>query len=168
MGREVRRVPRGWQHPKDERGRYKPLFDNYAKRVRDWDRECEAWCRGERPDYFTRGEDPRFDVNTPRSFAEWDGDRPDPDDYMPTFREGTATHFCMYENTSEGTPISPVMETPEALARWLADNSASIFADATASYDRWLAIIMHGLRPASEPAEVVPPPTLWDHLTKPE
>ncbi len=24
--REVRRIPRGWQHPRDERGRYVPLL----------------------------------------------------------------------------------------------------------------------------------------------
>jgi hypothetical protein len=30
--REVRRVPKGWQHPKDERGKYVPLLDR-----RYWD-----------------------------------------------------------------------------------------------------------------------------------
>ena len=37
------------------------------------------------------------------------------------------THYQMYETCTEGTPISPVMETPENLARWLADNGASAF-----------------------------------------
>ena len=47
----------------------------------------------------------------------------------------------MYEDTSEGTPISPAFETPEELATWLAENKASSFADFTASYDAWLNII---------------------------
>lgn len=36
------------------------------------------------------------------------------------------------------------METPEALARWLADNNASSFGDMGATYDQWLATIKHG------------------------
>ena len=51
------------------------------------------------------------------------------------------THYQMYETTSEGTPISPVMETPEALARWLADNGASAFGKMTATYAQWLNMI---------------------------
>ena len=31
MGREVRKVPGDWQHPKDEKGHYIPLFDEYKK-----------------------------------------------------------------------------------------------------------------------------------------
>jgi len=63
---------------------------------------------------------------------------------MPYWSEAVRTHYQMYETTSEGTPISPVMETPEALARWLADNNASAFADMGATYDQWLATIMRG------------------------
>lgn len=47
----------------------------------------------------------------------------------------------MWENTSEGSPISPVCESPEALARWLVDNEASAFGSMTASYDHWLGMI---------------------------
>jgi len=53
MGREVRRVPASWQHPKDERGRFIPLFDgaDYAHRVADWDDGACKWARGEFPEY---------------------------------------------------------------------------------------------------------------------
>jgi len=27
MGREIRRVSEGWEHPKDARGNYQPLYD---------------------------------------------------------------------------------------------------------------------------------------------
>jgi len=47
----------------------------------------------------------------------------------------------MYETTSEGSPISPPMESPEALARWLVDNRASAFGNETATYEDWLDMI---------------------------
>lgn len=47
----------------------------------------------------------------------------------------------MWETTSEGSPISPVCESPEALARWLADNNASAFGYTGASYEAWLHMI---------------------------
>lgn len=47
----------------------------------------------------------------------------------------------LWETTSEGSPISPPMPTPEALARWLVDNSASSFGYQTESYETWLAFI---------------------------
>lgn len=75
--------------------------------------------------------------------------RPDPDDYMPVFPEGTATGWCMYETTSEGTPISPVFETPEALARWLADTGASSFGHMTATYEQWLRTAQAGWAPSA-------------------
>lgn len=54
----------------------------------------------------------------------------------------------MYQTTSEGTPISPVMETPEELAQWLVDNNASAFAKSTASYEAWLRICLGGWAPS--------------------
>lgn len=47
----------------------------------------------------------------------------------------------MWETTSEGSPISPVCESPEALARWLVDNNGSAFGSQGASYEEWLAMI---------------------------
>ena len=55
MGREVRRVPADWQHPKHwTRGlhgmeeRYKPLFpgERYQPKVDEWDEECAKWKAG--------------------------------------------------------------------------------------------------------------------------
>ena len=50
----------------------------------------------------------------------------------------------MWESVSEGSPISPVLASPEELARWLADNGASTFADETTDYEHWLAMIREG------------------------
>lgn len=62
---------------------------------------------------------------------------------MPAFAPGTATHYQMYETATEGTPISPVFDTPEALAAWLTDKRISLFADLKGTYAQWLEII-HG------------------------
>lgn len=47
----------------------------------------------------------------------------------------------MWEITSEGSPMSPVFDTPEKLAKWLSDNKASVFGYQTATYDQWLGMI---------------------------
>lgn len=49
--------------------------------------------------------------------------------------------YQLWETTSEGSPISPPKKTPEALARWLADNGASSFGSQTESYDTWLKFV---------------------------
>jgi hypothetical protein len=38
MGREIRKVPKNWEHPKDEQGKYKPMVDE-----QEWTEE-EAVC----------------------------------------------------------------------------------------------------------------------------
>ena len=67
---------------------------------------------------------------------------------MPAWPAKERTHYQMYENTSEGTPISPVCETPEELARWLADNKASSFGSMTATYEEWLPTCRGGWAPS--------------------
>ena len=54
----------------------------------------------------------------------------------------------MYEDTSEGTPISPAFQTPEELAHWLADTNASAFGNDGASYEAWLRIARGGWAPS--------------------
>jgi hypothetical protein len=48
----------------------------------------------------------------------------------------------MWETTSEGSPISPVFPTAEALAEWLARTGASTFGRMTATYEQWLRMIV--------------------------
>lgn len=143
MSREVRLVPAGWQHPKNSEGHYIPLRKgSFAQADADWNDGYAAWQRGEIENYAAGG--PKWKPKPESalecdSYSEWAGGRPSPDDYMPSFAEGTATLLCMYEDTSEGTPISPAFATPEELARWLADNNASAFGGMTATYEQWLA-----------------------------
>lgn len=149
MGREVRRVPANWQHPKDEGGHFIPLFegDAYAQRVAEWDEEAAQWAKGFRKDWSNDGWKPLD--GTEGSYHDWAGERPDITDYMPVWSESEATHFMMYEDTSEGTPISPAFATPEELARWLVDNGASAFADMTAPYESWLRVARGGFAPSA-------------------
>lgn len=144
MGREVRRVPADWGHPIDpETGRYKPLLDGsgYADRLREWNEENAKWSRGEFPDYAD-------EASRKMSYSEWNGDQPKSCDYMPAWPDAMRTHLMMYEDTSEGTPISPAFETPEELARWLVDNKASAFGRDTGSYEGWLRVARGGFAPS--------------------
>ncbi len=152
MGREVRRVPANWQHPKQQVPdyrtgrmveRFKPLFpgERYQPAVDDWDEECAKWKTGTHQD-----------LNEPAAkgmtYEQWAGQRPHRDDYMPNWPAEQRTHLMMYEDTSEGTPISPAFETPEELARWLVDNKASAFGSDTGSYGGWLRVARGGWAPS--------------------
>ena len=153
MGREVRRVPADWQHPKQWRtgwtdGRsveeFKPLFpgERYQPAVDEWDEECAKWKSGWRPEHC---DEPHYRA---MAYEQWSGQRPHRDNYMPNWPAEQRTHLMMYEDTSEGTPISPAFETPEELARWLTDNGASAFGSSTGSYEGWLRVATGGLAPS--------------------
>lgn len=140
MGRKVRQVPAGWEHPKNSDGCYIPLFDKtFVDAAREWLDEVIAWDRGTHPDLVA---EPELKAKYP-FYWQWDGGAPNPKSYRPAFA-GPADHFQMYEDTSEGTPISPVMESIEGLARWLADTGASRFGGDTASYEEWLRVCQGG------------------------
>ena len=132
MGREVRKVPADWTHPKDEfTGNYKPLYpgDQYARDAKDFLDKLAS--------------------DGLQEAVEWCGQAPDKGDYMPDWPESERTHYMMYEDTSEGTPISPAFATPEELARWLADTGASSFGHSTASYEAWLRVARGGYAPSA-------------------
>lgn len=148
MGREVRRVPPNWQHPKKEDSDYVPLHGgSFSERILRWEEENEKWNEGLRDDW-NGGWKPIEEEDKHMTFAEWGGDRPEESDYMPDWPESERTHYQMYESTTNGTPISPVFATKEDLARWLADNNASAFADMTATYEQWLSMIVQQSAPS--------------------
>lgn len=130
MGREVRMVPANWVHPTNEIGELKPLlpfsYQDAAAEFMDL-------------------------ANTHGLQAAIDeyGQAPDKEDYMPDWPAEQRTHYMMYEDTSEGTPISPAFATPEELARWLADTGASAFGSSTATYEQWLRVAKGGYAPSA-------------------
>ena len=56
----------------------------------------------------------------------------------------TGDGWQMWEDCSEGSPISPVFDSPQMLAKWLVDNNASAFGSLTATYEQWMATINRG------------------------
>lgn len=142
MGREARRVPKDWQHPKKENGSFKRLLDGavFKRQLETWNKEKKAWAEG----FWISGTGETLALNEEQkamTYEEWSGSMPVPENYMPQWSDEERTHLMMYEDTSEGTPISPAFPTAEELARWLVDTGASVFADRTASYEAWMSII---------------------------
>lgn len=146
MGREVRRVPANWEHPKDDRGHHIPMHDrSYDDEVKEWEEERKLWDAGsDAPGRWNNGEDRVLSKLRGEKFRDWHGRHPDPDDYMPDWAKAERTHYQMYENVSEGTPISPPMPTEESLAKWLADEEGDAGAGETANYDQWLHTVKQG------------------------
>jgi len=107
MGREIRRVPPNWEHPKGNDGEYQSMFDqSFDDAVNEWAEEFKKWDPVDHD-----GEE----------FAEGWGNPPDRKCYLPVFME-EPTWYQVYQTVSEGTPVSPPFETPEELARYLSDN----------------------------------------------
>lgn len=146
MGREVRKVPANWEHPRNEHGHYKPLHGrSFAADLADWEEGAAKWDQGYVQDYSVYPETawkPKRGDEDCETYADWAGEKPLAEWYMPDWPESERTHFMMYEDTTEGTPISPAFATPEELARWLADTGASAFGGMTATYEEWLNMIV--------------------------
>jgi len=92
MGREIRRVPKDWQHPQDSKG-YIPMYDqDYEAALAEWQQE--------------------------KAEEDWHGDPPDPAYYRPAFTDDPM-HYQIYETVTEGTPTSPVFASLDEMVAWL-------------------------------------------------
>lgn len=146
MGREVRRVPADWSHPRDAAGRPVPLrAADFAQMAAAWDEGQAKWERGfvashcslpgvpawREKDKFVRA----------RNYLEHAGPRPRCDAFMPAWQDCHRTWWQMYETITTGTPLSPPCATAEALAAWLVSNQVSVGAHLMASVQQWLAMI---------------------------
>lgn len=137
MGREIRRVPANWQHPtyrtmrmrRDFYGEietWKPLLNrSFNEEAAKWDERKEAWDRGERPDYFDA------DKHGAISFEDWEGDRPDPEYYVPYDVNDDLPWLQMYETVSEGTPVTPAFATADELIDFLCERGQQYEAGET-------------------------------------
>jgi hypothetical protein len=120
--REVRRITKGWQHPRDAKGRFVPLLP---------------------ADYLSRlSEAERADILEANAAIGYDTEA----HLMPTVARlaPEAVEIAAYETTSEGTPISPAFaDTPEgrlAVANWCAVH-ATTFGDNKADAETWAAVL---------------------------
>ena len=100
MSREVRRVPLDWRHPVEPNPHWRP---QQAGRRR----------RGD-PESALHGPEEMF---TPLLGGARDEDE-DEADYMPDFGDADLG-WCLYETVTEGTPVTPVFATAEALIEYL-------------------------------------------------
>ena len=83
MGRQLRKVAENWQHPKNENGNYIPLLDGkFSERLSKWEEENAQWEKGFSDDW-NGGWKPREADELNMTFAEWDGEKPVKEDYMP-------------------------------------------------------------------------------------
>lgn len=126
MGREIRRVPADWKHPKvsqfDYRTRkkiktFQPMFDRpFAQEAREWMEKAIAWYEDKMPA-------DEFEYKAKHPFYwQWAGNPPDPKCYRPDWPEGTATHYQVYETVSEGTPVTPHFATKAELIDYLVEH----------------------------------------------
>lgn len=120
MGREVRRVPPNWQHPKSAKhddGRDQPMHDQrfdekFAEWLADFDRIRAGGMTDDEREYY------------PRGLADWlqdEGLPPDPAYYRP-WRDEEATWFQVWETVSEGCPVTPPFATREELIDYLVEH----------------------------------------------
>jgi hypothetical protein len=144
MGREIRRVPLDWEHPKyiteelvvhdTGRGlvdfleafernemktveRYKPLRDKtYEDALREYNENKALW-QNEYENLITKALHENEEYEGPMIYEEYAGDPPDPDFYRPHWNE--AEGYCVYETVTEGTPVSPIFENMDSLLSWL-------------------------------------------------
>jgi len=152
MGREVRRVPPDWEHPKTMQ-EYWPMHDRSLREAQEeWDADKAKWDAGEDDHRFKLYTEEDLERNREHyknseenvddwcvvgepiwTFESYYGLRPpyyDNEDYKgvqednayrPEWPEESRTAYQIYETVSEGTPISPVFETTEAMVDWLCD-----------------------------------------------
>lgn len=117
MGREIRKVPKGWEHPKNDKGRFRPAYDKfYIDALEEWIKEHRLWQDGKHPDQ----------IETPEStgrylyYSQWSGNPPKIEDYLhQKWTEEEAVCFQVYENVTEGTPVSPVFDSLQEVESWL-------------------------------------------------
>jgi hypothetical protein len=138
MGIEIRRVPAGWEHPRDAEGEYIPLLDGYNGQVAEWETGKTQWDLGFR-EIWKGVWEPRQDAELTMSFEEWAGERPVEADYTPDWPPDERTHYQLYENTDLGMPVSPVLPDRVALSKWLRDQCAVPCALTYGKRWRWAA-----------------------------
>lgn len=107
MGREIRRVPSNWEHPKKGLdGNYIPLYDSsYEDAADKWIKGFLEWQEGNGQSEIK---------------YYWDSEgNPPNEEYCRESFTSEPTHYQIYETVSEGTPVSPVFETKEQIITWL-------------------------------------------------
>ena len=122
MGREIRKVKKGWEHPKDSKGVYIPMYDEwYEDALNEWIVNHKLWIAGNHEDQLNNESCRKY-----KYYAEWVDNPPDIESYRKEKWKATdEMWFQMYENVSEGTPVTPAFKTKKELAEYLIDTGNS-------------------------------------------
>ena len=140
MGRELRKVPANWEHPKNDDGRYHPMFNKfYGDSLKEWFKENTKWEKGTHPDLV---KNPELKEKYP-FFAMYASNPPDVEYYQTKkYTPEDLTHIQLYETTSEGTPKSPVFKADEfeKLCEYAAENCTT-FASFKATKEEWMEML---------------------------
>lgn len=127
MGREIRRIPLGWEHPKKDypdyrtgrmESRYRPLYNHDAEEAwADWQADYKKWLDGELAESLAKYPEEGYTLETPyASYCAWNGMPPHPEYHRPKWTEAEMNGYAMYETVSEGTPVTPTFASLEELA----------------------------------------------------
>jgi len=131
MGREIRKVPANWDHPKRADGHYQPIC-NYT-----WREAVTSHFKDNLPWYLWPPRHWRF-------IKEWFECWPDKEYHRPEF-EAEPTHYQIYENITEGTPVSPVFTSKDDLIDWLIGQGHSRKASERFAEDEYVpSMVMSG------------------------
>lgn len=126
MGREIRRVPPNWEHPRYTRhnvlpgrsdrdlGTYIPMFDeSFPDAIESWVEGYRQWQAGTHESLLDKDR-----TTEGQEYWEYEGPPPRIEFYRPAFTE-KPTWYQVYETVSEGTPVTPPFATPEELVDYL-------------------------------------------------
>ena len=140
MGRELRKVPANWEHPKKDNGSYQPMHNEfYGDVLHEWIKENEEWENGSHPDLIAH---PEYKEEYP-FWAMYNGDCPNYKYYQTKkYKPEELTHIQLYETTTEGSPLSPIFKADELekLCEWAAEN-ATTFASFKATKEQWFKML---------------------------
>jgi hypothetical protein len=137
LSREVRRVPMGWEPPRDARGRFLPMHDQtHADALAEYEAERAKWERGEFPAYATA-------ESRTLPYEEWNGHPPDEESFRPEWPADAEMGIRMYETVTEGTPISATYADTDEGRRAMADELAQSEHGITTGMaaEDWLRVI---------------------------
>lgn len=125
MSREIRRVPKEWEHPTDDRGHHIPMYDHDVEtKSKEWFEGWEQWRQGIHKYQI------KYPENNPPDYSayiDYAGRSPNPETCRPAFTS-EPTCYQIYETVSEGTPVSPVFESEDEMESWLIGQGTSFKA----------------------------------------
>jgi len=131
VGREIRKVPKKWKHPKEVdkyngKEGYRPMVDyDFNKSYKEWEKELEDWFK-EYDAFENKGKEFKYkervySKKNGDTYEDWAHEPPSPPNPYDFIPEGK--WFQLFENVSEGTPLSPPFATKKELVEWLTNNN---------------------------------------------